>query len=281
MPRFQTSPARPAATGAPLLEIEGASRRFIRSRGLFRKGTGVTAVDNVTVSIQPGETLGVVGESGSGKSTLARCVMRLIDVDSGAIRFEGKDISGLRGNDLLPFRRKEQMVFQDPYASLNPRQKVDTILTDPIVAQGGRRSEAREKAANMLKLVGLDPNALARYPHEFSGGQRQRIGIARALMVDPALLVADEPVSSLDVSVQKQVLDLLAEVKARLQLSMIFITHDLRIAAQICNRVVVMNQGRVVEQGLTQDVLGSPQQDYTKKLVAAVPGLDFFQTGGN
>jgi peptide/nickel transport system ATP-binding protein len=184
----------------------------------------------------------------------------------------------------MPFRHKVQMVFQDPYASLNPRQKVLTILTDPIAAQGGdrgaaARAKARDKAAEMLTLVGLDPKALERYPHEFSGGQRQRIGIARALMVDPAILVADEPVSSLDVSVQKQVLDLFATVRQRLNLAMIFITHDLRVAAQICDTIIVMSQGKVVEAGQTTKVLGNPTQPYTKKLVNAVPGTAFFSKG--
>ncbi len=281
VPRFRPGAAVPGkAESKPLLEMKEVSRLFSRSRGLFRKSSPVVAVNSVSVALTPGETLGVVGESGSGKSTLARCAMRLIDISAGAIRFDGTDISHLRGAALLPFRRKVQMVFQDPYASLNPRQTIDTILTDPIVVQGGSRKPAREKAARMLSLVGLDPKALERYPHEFSGGQRQRIGIARALMVDPAVLIADEPVSSLDVSVQKQVLDLLADIKAELGLSMMFITHDLRVASQICDTIVVMRQGEIVEQGPAHQVLGAPQHDYTRRLVAAVPSPSFFGDGG-
>jgi len=276
VPRFTTGAAAPSDTAEKLFDMRSITRRFVRDAGLFRKGTAVVAVNDVSLSLRRGETLGIVGESGSGKSTLARCAIRISDVDEGSILLEGQDVTRLRGRRLMPFRRKVQMVFQDPYASLNPRQKIGKILTDPLRVQGHARGPARERAIELLRLVGLEPQAMQRYPHEFSGGQRQRIGIARALVVDPEILIADEPVSSLDVSVQRQVLDLLADVRRRLQLSMIFITHDLRVAAQVCDRIAVMQTGKVVEQGPTAEVFGNPAHPYTRDLIAAIPGVEFF-----
>jgi peptide/nickel transport system ATP-binding protein len=219
-----------------------------------------------------GETLGVVGESGSGKSTLARCMIRLLDPDAGEVRLEGADIAHMRASALRPLRRRIQMVFQDPFSSLNPRQTVGDILIAGPKAHGEAMDEARKRAADMLDLVGLSPQCLNRLPHEFSGGQRQRIGLARALMLRPEVLIADEPVSALDVTVQAQVLKLLDDVRRQMNLAMLFITHDMRVAAQICHRVMVMRHGRIVEQGLTSDIFAAPSSDYTKALLAAIPG---------
>jgi peptide/nickel transport system ATP-binding protein len=216
--------------------------------------------------------LGVVGESGSGKSTLARCIIRLLDPDAGEVRLEDVDIAHMRNSALRPLRRRIQMVFQDPFSSLNPRQTVgDSLIAGPR-AHGEDVREARRRAADMLDLVGLSPQVLQRLPHEFSGGQRQRIGLARALMLKPEVLIADEPVSALDVTVQAQVLKLLDDVRRQMNLAMLFITHDMRVAAQICHRVVVMRHGRIVEQGPTRGIFAAPASDYTKALLAAIPG---------
>jgi ABC-type glutathione transport system ATPase component len=240
--------------------------------GLFSKTREVKAVQDVSFSLVKGRTLGIVGESGSGKSTVARCIMRLINPTSGSIRVGGKDIAKLSQKELKPQRKNIQIVFQDPMRSLNPRIEVGQSIIEGPLNFGVPRDEAMERARELLELVGLPASALDRFPHQFSGGQRQRIAIARALAMDPDVLVADEAVSALDVSVQAQVLDLLAELQERLGLGILFITHDLGVAAQICDDVIVMQYGRIVEYGPAAQVLGAPQQDYTKALISAAPG---------
>jgi peptide/nickel transport system ATP-binding protein len=229
----------------------------------------------VTLHLPRGATLGIVGESGSGKSTLARCLVRLIDPDGGSIVLEGKDWAKLSREEVRRETRHIQMVFQDPFASLNPRRKAAELVAQGPIVHGTPRAEALAYARELFALVGLDPSAGDRFPHEFSGGQRQRIGLARALALKPDVLVADEPVSALDVSVQAQVLKLLADLRQRLGLSIVFITHDLRVAAQICDLVAVMKDGDVVEQGLAGEVFGNPQHPYTQALLASIPGGDF------
>ena len=240
--------------------------------GLFSRGREVKAAQDVSISLIKGRTLGIVGESGSGKTTVARCIMRLIDPTSGAIRVGGTDIATLSQKELKPHRKNIQIVFQDPMRSLNPRIEVGQSIIEGPLNFGTPRAKAMERARELLELVGLPASAVNRFPHQFSGGQRQRIAIARALAMDPDVLVADEAVSALDVSVQAQVLDLLAELQERLGLGILFITHDLGVAAQICDDVLVMQYGRVVEYGPAGQVLGAPQQDYTKALIAAAPG---------
>jgi peptide/nickel transport system ATP-binding protein len=231
-------------------------------------------VADVSLEIAKGRALALVGESGSGKSTLARCIVGLERADRGAIRLEGNDIAGLSRAKLRPYRKTLQMIFQDPFASLNPRWRVADIIAQGPIVNGTPRRAAREQAAELMRLVGLDPKAADRYPHEFSGGQRQRIGIARALAVRPKLIIADEPVSALDVSVQKQVLDLLDELRSSFDLSMLFITHDLRVAAHVCEEIAVMKDGMIVEQGATADIFAKPRHEYTNTLLTSVPGRD-------
>jgi len=261
----------PVSQIRPVIQVKNLTKRFRRG-GLFSSTPTTTALDDVSLTLGRGETLGVVGESGSGKSTLARCIIRLLDPDAGEVRLEDVDIAHMRSAALRPLRRRIQMVFQDPFSSLNPRQTVgDSLIAGPR-AHGEDVREARRRAADMLDLVGLSPQVLQRLPHEFSGGQRQRIGLARALMLRPEVLIADEPVSALDVTVQAQVLKLLDDVRRQMNLAMLFITHDMRVAAQICHRVVVMRHGRIVEQGPTRDIFAAPASDYTKALLAAIPG---------
>jgi peptide/nickel transport system ATP-binding protein len=260
-----TASARAVVEGRPLLELVAIRKTYGGRRA-------VPAVQDATLRIARGETLGLVGESGSGKSTLARCVVRLVIPDSGAIRFGDTDLQPLSRGQWKPYRKRIQMVFQDPAASLNPRRRVGDIICEGPVAHGVSHAAARARALELLGLVHLDPGAADRFPHEFSGGQRQRIGIARALAMDPELLIADEPVSALDVSVQAQVLDLLAELRARLGLTMLFITHDLRVAAQICDRVAVMRRGVIVEQGPTAALFANPAHEYTRALLDSIPG---------
>ncbi|MBM3524439.1 MAG: ABC transporter ATP-binding protein, partial [Alphaproteobacteria bacterium] len=242
--------------------------------GWFRPKRVTRAVHEVSLAVRAGETLGVVGESGSGKSTLARLVVRLVKADGGEVRIRGIDgnFLALPASALRQRRRRVQMIFQDPYASLNPRRRVGDIIAQGPLAHGEEAGVVAARVTDLLRLVRLDPGSADRYPHEFSGGQRQRIGIARALALEPELLIADEPVSALDVSVQAQVLELLDELQRRLRFAMVFITHDLRVAAQVCDRVAVMRQGEVVELGPTSDVLASPSHDYTRQLLASVPG---------
>ena len=240
--------------------------------GLFTKSREVKAAQDVSISLMKGRTLGIVGESGSGKSTVARCIMRLIDPTSGSIMVGGRDNATLSQKELKPQRKNIQIVFQDPMRSLNPRIEVGQSIIEGPLNYGVPRADAMRRARELLELVGLPASAVDRFPHQFSGGQRQRIAIARALAMDPDVLVADEAVSALDVSVQAQVLELLAELQERLGLGILFITHDLGVAAQICDEVMVMQHGRVVEYGPAAQVLGSPQQSYTKALITAAPG---------
>ncbi|WP_454464590.1 ABC transporter ATP-binding protein [Azospirillum canadense] len=256
----------------PVLTAEKVCKTFHIGGGFFAPSRKVVAGNALSLTIRQGETVGLVGESGSGKSTLGRSIVGLIKPDSGRIMFEGVDLLSLSRTAFRPYRRHVQMVFQDPYASLNPRHTVGDIITQGPVAFGEDRGRALEKAKALLKLVGLDASAAERFPHEFSGGQRQRISIARALALEPKLLIADEPVSALDVSVQAQVLDLLEDLRHRLNLSMLFITHDLRIAAQICDTIAVMQKGSIVEIGPARDVFGNPQHAYTRQLLDAIPG---------
>ena len=262
-----------AADDATVLATRDLAKTY-RSSGLFQKAREVQAASNVNIGLQRGETLGIVGESGSGKSTVARCIVRLIDPTSGAILVDDEDIANVPMSRLHDYRQKVQIVFQDPYRSLNPRRTVGQSIIEGPMNFGLERQAALTRARELMSLVGLDPNALDRLPHQFSGGQRQRICIARALAMQPEILIADEAVSALDVSVQAQVLELLDEIKKRFNLAMLFITHDLRVAAQVCDRIAVMQQGEVVEQGPVETVFSSPAHDYTRALFEAAPGRD-------
>ena len=270
-----TSPPPRKLSDDVILTISNVSKTY-RSGGFLRRGArGTPAVRNVSLKLPRGATLGIVGESGSGKSTLARCIVRLIDPDAGSIVLGGKDWAKMAREDVRRETRHIQMVFQDPFASLNPRRKAGDLVAQGPIVHGTQRAKALSDAKELFALVGLDPSACDRFPHEFSGGQRQRIGLARALALHPDVLVADEAVSALDVSVQAQVLELLAGLRQRLGLSIVFITHDLRVAAQICDLVAVMKDGEVVEQGLAADVFGRPQHPYTRALLDSIPGGDF------
>ncbi|MEO8142980.1 MAG: ABC transporter ATP-binding protein, partial [Betaproteobacteria bacterium] len=266
---------RPSDRDAPVVLATDKLSKTYTERGWFGAGREVRAAEDVTLEIRRGQTLGIVGESGSGKSTVARCIVRLVDPTSGAIRIGGTEIATMGAAALRPLRRKVQIVFQDPYRSLNPRRTVGAAIIEGPLNYGVARPEALERAQKLLELVRMDASALSRYPHQFSGGQRQRICIARALAMEPELLVADEAVSALDVSVQAQVLELLEEIRTRLNLAMLFITHDLRVAAQICDHVAVMSQGRVVEYGAAEEVFLRPQHAYTRALFDAAPGRAF------
>jgi len=266
---------RPARAGAPVvLETKGLSKTY-SDRGWFSTRRTVSAAADVSLEVRRGETLGIVGESGSGKSTVARCILRLIEPSGGKILLGGVDLAAMRPRQLRPLRRRVQIVFQDPYRSLNPRRTVGNAIMEGPLNYGVPHAKALERARRLMELVRMDPAALTRYPHQFSGGQRQRICIARALALEPELLVADEAVSALDVSVQAQVLALLEEIRTRLELAMLFITHDLRVAAQVCDHVAVMQQGRIVEHGPAREVFGAPRHEYTRALLAAAPGRDF------
>ena len=268
-----TPPPRPPLGEAPVaLSVRGLAKTYVTQGRLFGTPRVVAAVQDVTFDVRRGETLGLVGESGSGKSTMARLAIRLIEPDGGTVRLGELDYTALGKAALRDKRSRIQMIFQDPFASLNPRRTVEQIITAGPIAHGVPAAEARARARSLLDLVGLDPKAAARYPNAFSGGQRQRIGIARALAMEPDVLVADEAVSALDVSVQRQVLDLLEDLKRRLSLAMLFITHDLRVAATICDRIAVMHRGAVVEMRGTADLFAAPEHAYTRSLLAAVPG---------
>lgn len=256
----------------PLLKVESLVKTYRSGSALLRSLRVVPAVQGISFQLAPGRTLGVVGESGSGKSSLGRLLIKLMDADGGRILFEGTDIAPLGERRFRALRQKVQMIFQDPFASLNPRMTIGTILTVGPIAHGMAPSRARDEAHAMLEMVGLDVGAFERYPHEFSGGQRQRIGIARALMFKPKLLVADEPVSALDVSIQAQILELLDRIQRETGVAMVFITHDLRVASQICDEIAVMHKGRIVEQGPPSQIFFNPRADYTRELVAAIPG---------
>ena len=268
-------PAREPITAAPIvLQTNDLNKTYV-SGGFFARRREVKAVKDVNLSVRRGETLGVVGESGSGKSTVARCIARLIEPTDGAILIEGADVAKLGARALRPHRKRVQIVFQDPYRSLNPRRTVGAAITEGPVNFGMAEKEAVERARNLMRLVGLDADALSRFPHQFSGGQRQRICIARALAMEPEILVADEPVSALDVSVQAQVLELIDDVRKRFNLAVLFITHDLRVAAQVCDRIAVMHKGEVVEEGTTAAVFAAPKHDYTRALFDSAPGRNF------
>ncbi len=276
VPRLVPPVAKPASTAPLILQARQVVKTY-GARSLFG-GRVTRALDGVAMDLRRGETLGLVGESGSGKSTLARAITRLMPVDGGEILLSGHDIARLGRRELRPTRKRVQMVFQDPYGSLDPRQRVVDIIAEGPIIHGTAPAKAREEAVALLDLVGLDPAAANRFPHEFSGGQRQRIGIARALALRPEILVADEPVSALDVSVQARVLALLADIKARFDLSMVFVTHDLRVALQVCDRIAVMRQGRIVEVAPTAEIFHAPEHPYTKALFAAVPGAHWQET---
>ncbi|WBY03029.1 ABC transporter ATP-binding protein [Ramlibacter tataouinensis] len=263
----------PVAPAEPLLDARAVSKTYVS--GHWPKRRTVHAAHDVSLALRPRETVGIVGESGSGKSTVARCIARLIDPSSGDILAGGRSVATATGKALSPFRRQVQVVFQDPYRSLNPRQTVGASIIEGPLNFGVPREQAWARAEELMALVRLTPQALRRYPSEFSGGQRQRISIARALACEPQVLIADEAVSALDVSVQAQILDLLNDIQQRLGIAILFITHDLRVASQICDRVIVMQRGRIVEQGAIGDVFFAPQHPYTQALLAAAPGRGF------
>jgi ABC-type oligopeptide transport system ATPase subunit len=259
----------------PLVEVRHLVKHFERGGGLLRAKTIVKAVDDVSFSIEGGETFGLVGESGSGKSTTGRCMLRLIEPTSGEVRFRGEDVLLFDKARMRKARRDMQMVFQDPYSSLNPRMRARDIVEEPLVIHRlGSKAERRDRVAELFRLVGLDPAHLLRYPHEFSGGQRQRIGLARALALEPSFVIADEPVSALDVSIQAQVVNLLLDLQDRLKLTYLFIAHDLRLVRHICTRVAVMYLGRIVESGRTESLFADPQHPYTRALLSAIPVTD-------
>ena len=266
-----TPPVREINQTQSLLKVSKLEKVYGKP-GLFGRGRVVRAVTGLDLQLHAGETLGIVGESGSGKSTVARCIARLTDPTSGSVSLKDVEIANLVERDLRPFRNKIQIVFQDPYRSLNPRRTISQSMVEAPINFGTPYYEAQEKAKQLMELVGLSADALERYPHQFSGGQRQRICIARALMVDPKILIADEAVSALDVSVQAQVLELLDDIRKRFELAMLFITHDLRVAAQICDKLIVMQKGKVVESGVTSEIYSRPKHDYTKLLLDAAPG---------
>jgi peptide/nickel transport system ATP-binding protein len=268
--------AKARQADAPIvLQVVGLDKTYGGQGWFSSKRHEVHAAKAVNFTIRKGETLGIVGESGSGKSTVARCVVRLIDPSAGSIDLEGDDLAKLSGAKLRALRKRVQIVFQDPYRSLNPRRTVGETIMEGPMNFGLSREEAAKRARSLMEWVRMDPSVLNRYPHQFSGGQRQRISIARALAMEPELLIADEAVSALDVSVQAQVLELLEEIRQRLNLAMLFITHDLRVAAQVCDDIVVMSKGEVVEYGAALEVFSAPKHAYTQSLFAAAPGRDF------
>jgi oligopeptide transport system ATP-binding protein len=259
----------------PLLEVRNLTKLFPRTKGLFGAAPPVRAVDDVTFHVDEGETFGLVGESGSGKTTTGRCILRLIEPTSGEIRFRDEDVLGFSKSRMRRARREMQIVFQDPYSSLNPRMRIGDIVEEPLVIHNaGTKAERRVRVIELLKLVGLDPAHLSHYPHQFSGGQRQRIGLARALALNPSLIIADEPVSALDVSVQAQVINLLMDLQDRLKLTYVFIAHDLRLVRHICSRVAVMYLGRIVEMGATEAIFAGPAHPYTRALLESIPVPD-------
>jgi ABC-type oligopeptide transport system ATPase subunit len=259
----------------PLLEVRHLVKHFVTRQGLLRRGTPVRAVDDVSFTIEEGETFGLVGESGSGKTTTGRCILRLVEPTSGEVLFRGENLLTFPPARLRRARRDLQIVFQDPYSSLNPRMRAGAIVEEPLVIHGiGGASERRRRVAELFELVGLDPAFVSRYPHEFSGGQRQRIGVARALALNPSLVIADEPVSALDVSVQAQVVNLLMELQQRLKLTYLFIAHDLRLVRHICNRTAVMYLGKIVELAATGALFASARHPYTRALLSAIPVPD-------
>ena len=263
-------------TEGPILETRALMKRFsIGSRFSAEGRRTVHAVDNVSLTVRRGETLGLVGESGCGKSTLARCLVRLYDITDGKLFFEGEDITGRSLNELRPMRRRLQMVFQDPSASLNPRRRVGDLVAEPLrIHTKLSAAEINRRVAALFDIVGLLPDHVTRYPHEFSGGQRQRVGIARAIALNPDLVVLDEPVSALDVSVQAQIVNLLADLQEKLNLTYIFIAHDLSVVRQVSTRIAVMYLGSVVEEGPAEAVFSTPAHPYSQALISAVPVVE-------
>jgi oligopeptide/dipeptide ABC transporter ATP-binding protein len=276
--RGSATPASGARAGEPLVQVRDLVKYFPMTQGIIfqRKVGDVQAVDGVSFDVNRGETLGLVGETGCGKSTTARLIMRLLDATSGEVRFDGQDITHVKGAQLKAVRREMQMIFQDPYSSLNPRKTVGSIIGEPFAVHGLERGKDERKAAveELMEMVGLNPEHYNRYPHEFSGGQRQRIGVARALALKPKLLIADEPVSALDVSIQAQVLNLLRDMQRQLGLTLVFIAHDLSVVRHMCDRVAVMYLGKIVEIGPGDALYGFPRHPYTGALLAAVPVAD-------
>ncbi len=263
--------------GMSLVQAEHLVKSFARGQNLFGTVSSerVLAVDDVSLAIEAGETVGLVGESGSGKSTLGRMLLRLIEPDSGELRYDGRDLLAASGGELRKLRREMQIIFQDPYSSLDPRMTVEQIVCEPVAIHGGDSGNGRkQRAAEMMCAVGLDESALRRYPHEFSGGQRQRIGIARALMLRPKFIVADEPVSALDVSVGAQIVNLLRELQKEFQLTYLFISHSLPVVRYLATSIAVMKQGKIVEVGTTEQIVSAPRHEYTRTLLAAIPELE-------
>ena len=269
----------PASHAVPLLEVHHLVKEFTRRRGFFGRSTVVRAVDDVSFDIGEGETFGLVGESGSGKTTTGRCILRLVEPTAGEVRFRGEDVLAFPRERLRRARRDMQIVFQDPASSLNPRMRVGAAVGEPLaIHRLGTRAERRARVEEVFTLVGLDPALARRHPRELSGGQRQRVGLARALVLSPSLVVADEPVSSLDVSVQAQVINLLMDLQARLRLTYLLIAHDLRIVRHVCDRVAVMYLGRIVEVAAAASLFASPRHPYTQALLSAMPVADLSVT---
>ncbi|QDC96485.1 ABC transporter ATP-binding protein [Candidatus Methylopumilus universalis] len=260
-----------------LLEAKGLYKTYSQTSGFFvKKQRVIKALNNVSLSIKKGETLAIVGESGSGKSTLARCLLQLLSLDQGELFFKGKNLNSLDAKDKKYLKRHIQMVFQDPYASLNPRMKISEILEEGLLIHDlGHKIVRDKKMRDMIKKVGLEVSDLNKYPHQFSGGQRQRIGIARALIVEPELVICDEPVSALDVSIQAQILLLLKDLQKELGLSYLFISHDLRVVRHMADNIAVMHQGKIVEQGSIKGIYEKPKANYTRELLNAIPGNHF------
>jgi oligopeptide transport system ATP-binding protein len=259
----------------PIVEVRRLVKQFVRREGFLTRAAVVRAVNDVSFTVDEGETFGLVGESGSGKTTTGRCILRLIEPTSGEVLFRGQDVLAFSREEMRRARRQMQIVFQDPYSSLNPRMRVRQIIEEPLIIHKiGDRDARASRVSELYRLVGLDEATLDRYPHEFSGGQRQRIGVARALALNPSFIIADEPVSALDVSIQAQVVNLLMELQQKLGLAYLFIAHDLRLVEHICRRTAVMYLGRIVEMGDTDRLFSTPQHAYTKALLSAIPVPD-------
>jgi len=259
----------------PIVEVRHLVKQFTRREGFLTKPSVVRAVNDVSFTVEEGETFGLVGESGSGKTTTGRCILRLIEPTSGEVRFRGENVLAYSHEEMRRARRQMQIVFQDPYSSLNPRMRVRQIIEEPLVIHKiGTRESRMERVMDLYRVVGLDPGTIDRYPHEFSGGQRQRIGVARALALNPSFIIADEPVSALDVSIQAQVVNLLIDLQQKLGLAYLFIAHDLRLVEHICRRTAVMYLGRIVEMGDTALLFTNPQHAYTRALLSAIPVPD-------